>query len=57
MGEIDGEKGAWAYVKGGMGQVSEAIGSAAALRGVQIFVDQVGIKMQYSHLDTDTWYA
>lgn len=44
MGEIDGEKGAWAYVKGGMGQVSEAIGSAAALRGVQIFVDQVGNK-------------
>lgn len=36
MGEIDGMRGCWGVVRGGMGQVSESIASAARERGVEI---------------------
>ncbi|XP_020506659.2 pyridine nucleotide-disulfide oxidoreductase domain-containing protein 2 [Labrus bergylta] len=45
MGEVEKEKGAWGYVEGGMGGVSQAIASSARSYGVDIFtekdVDQV----------------
>lgn len=36
MGEIAGRKGVWAYVKGGMGAISNAIASSAKSLGVDI---------------------
>jgi hypothetical protein len=42
MGELDGVKGVWAYVEGGMGAVSESIASAARSLGAHIFTSKVG---------------
>lgn len=39
MGELDGVKGSWGHVRGGMGSVSQAIASAATSFGASIFVD------------------
>src|SRR3989338_10400140 len=39
MGEVNGERGVWYYVKGGMGAVSNAIAAAAKKAGAQIEVD------------------
>lgn len=36
MGEVDGEKGAWGYVRGGMGALSEAIAASARSHGATI---------------------
>src|SRR5262249_20926642 len=36
MGECDGVRGVWGYVRGGMGALSEAIASAAKERGAEI---------------------
>ncbi len=36
MGECDGVRGVWGYVRGGMGALSEAIASAARERGAEI---------------------
>lgn len=36
MGEIDGDKGAWGYVRGGMGALSEAIAASARSHGATI---------------------
>lgn len=36
FGEIDGRTGAWAYAKGGMGSISEALASFCRSRGVEI---------------------
>ena len=36
MGEVQGMRGAWGFVRGGMGALSEAIASAARERGVDI---------------------
>jgi phytoene dehydrogenase-like protein len=36
MGETNGKRGVWAYVKGGMGALSNAIASAARARGAEI---------------------
>jgi len=36
MGEVDGSKGAWAYVQGGMGAVSAAIASSAREAGASL---------------------
>ncbi|XP_073210766.1 pyridine nucleotide-disulfide oxidoreductase domain-containing protein 2 isoform X2 [Lepidochelys kempii] len=41
MGELEGQKGAWGYVAGGMGGVSQAIASAAAAHGTDIFTEKV----------------
>jgi phytoene dehydrogenase-like protein len=38
MGECDGVRGVWGYVKGGMGSLSNAIASAAKERGAEIKV-------------------
>ncbi|XP_012936360.1 pyridine nucleotide-disulfide oxidoreductase domain-containing protein 2 [Aplysia californica] len=40
MGELDGMKGAWAYVEGGMGGVSKAIANCAQDHGASIFCDK-----------------
>jgi len=39
MGECDGVRGVWGYVRGGMGALSNAIASAAKERGAQIKVN------------------
>ena len=41
MGDTDGEKGAWAYVEGGMGSVSNSIAKEATLHGAHIHVNSV----------------
>lgn len=38
-----GGKGAWYYVRGGMGAVSSAISTSARNYGAEILVDQVNI--------------
>ncbi|KAJ3193412.1 Pyridine nucleotide-disulfide oxidoreductase domain-containing protein 2 [Irineochytrium annulatum] len=43
MGSLDGVKGAWAYVEGGMGSVSAAIASSAREAGAEIRTD-AGVK-------------
>ncbi|TDH01258.1 hypothetical protein EPR50_G00178460 [Perca flavescens] len=40
MGELEKEKGAWGYVEGGMGGVSQAIASSAQSYGVDIFTEK-----------------
>ncbi|XP_076461976.1 pyridine nucleotide-disulfide oxidoreductase domain-containing protein 2-like [Babylonia areolata] len=40
MGELEGVKGAWGYVEGGMGRVSEAIAACARDHGAEIFCDK-----------------
>ncbi|XP_029030879.1 pyridine nucleotide-disulfide oxidoreductase domain-containing protein 2 [Betta splendens] len=40
MGELENEKGAWGYVEGGMGGVSQAIARAARSYGVDIFTEK-----------------
>lgn len=41
MGELEGRRGAWGYVAGGMGALSQAIACAAAARGAHIFTEKV----------------
>lgn len=41
MGELEGQRGAWGYVAGGMGALSQAIARAAAARGAHIFAEKV----------------
>lgn len=41
MGELEGRKGAWGYVEGGMGALSECIARSARDKGAHIFTDQV----------------
>ncbi|XP_010136869.1 PREDICTED: pyridine nucleotide-disulfide oxidoreductase domain-containing protein 2, partial [Buceros rhinoceros silvestris] len=41
MGELEGQRGAWGYVAGGMGALSEAIARAAAAQGAHIFAEKV----------------
>ncbi|XP_059803157.1 pyridine nucleotide-disulfide oxidoreductase domain-containing protein 2 isoform X1 [Hypanus sabinus] len=40
MGELEGVKGAWAYVEGGMGSLSNAIARAATVHGASIFTEK-----------------
>uniref|UniRef100_A0A8B9NK35 Pyridine nucleotide-disulfide oxidoreductase domain-containing protein 2 n=1 Tax=Accipiter nisus TaxID=211598 RepID=A0A8B9NK35_9AVES len=40
MGELEGQRGAWGYVAGGMGALSQAIACAAAARGAHIFAEK-----------------
>jgi len=39
IGEVNGIKGAWGYVEGGMGAVSNSIANAAKSLGVEIYTD------------------
>jgi len=41
MGELEGRKGAWGYVEGGMGALSQCIADSAADKGAEIYVNQV----------------
>ena len=41
MGEIEGVKGAWGYVEGGMGSVSKAIANCAIDHGANVFTNKV----------------
>ncbi|XP_062436389.1 pyridine nucleotide-disulfide oxidoreductase domain-containing protein 2 [Rhea pennata] len=40
MGALEGRRGAWGYVAGGMGALSQAIASAAAARGAHVFAEK-----------------
>src|SRR5438093_5314481 len=39
MGECDGVRGVWGYVRGGMGRISEALAAAASGRGAEVRVN------------------
>ncbi|XP_069719347.1 pyridine nucleotide-disulfide oxidoreductase domain-containing protein 2 isoform X2 [Phaenicophaeus curvirostris] len=41
MGELEGQRGAWGYVAGGMGALSQAIARSAAARGAHIFAEKI----------------
>lgn len=41
MGNLEGIRGAWGYVQGGMGALSDAIASSATAHGVSIFTEKV----------------
>ena len=41
MGELEGIKGAWGYVEGRMGSVTQAMARSSASRAANIFVDTV----------------
>lgn len=49
MGEIDGMKGAWGYVEGGMGAVSKAIANCAQDYGASIFTNKVCLCFTICH--------
>ncbi|XP_075072051.1 pyridine nucleotide-disulfide oxidoreductase domain-containing protein 2 [Mixophyes fleayi] len=40
MGELEGKKGSWGYVEGGMGMVSNAIAKAAVELGAEIYTEK-----------------
>ena len=46
MGELEGVKGAWGYVEGGMGAVSMAIARSAASHGADIHTSKVSRLMK-----------
>lgn len=46
MGSLEGTQGAWSYVQGGMGALSDAIASSAATRGASIFTEKTVAKVQ-----------
>ncbi|XP_008586871.1 PREDICTED: pyridine nucleotide-disulfide oxidoreductase domain-containing protein 2 isoform X1 [Galeopterus variegatus] len=46
MGSLEGMQGAWGYVQGGMGALSDAIASSATAHGASIFTDKTVVKVQ-----------
>ncbi|XP_041517694.1 pyridine nucleotide-disulfide oxidoreductase domain-containing protein 2 isoform X2 [Microtus oregoni] len=42
MGSLEGTQGAWGYVQGGMGALSDAIASSATAHGASIFTEKDG---------------
>lgn len=44
MGELEKEKGAWGYVEGGMGGVSQSIARSARSLGADIFTERVSVQ-------------
>ncbi|XP_055108808.1 pyridine nucleotide-disulfide oxidoreductase domain-containing protein 2 isoform X3 [Symphalangus syndactylus] len=46
MGGLEGMQGAWAYVQGGMGALSDAIASSATTHGASIFTEKTVAKVQ-----------
>uniref|UniRef100_A0A4X2LJ88 Pyridine nucleotide-disulfide oxidoreductase domain-containing protein 2 n=1 Tax=Vombatus ursinus TaxID=29139 RepID=A0A4X2LJ88_VOMUR len=46
MGDLEGKKGAWGYVEGGMGALSHAIAKAAEAHGANIFTEKPVDKVQ-----------
>jgi len=49
MGECDGVRGVWGYVRGGMGALSNAIAAAAAERGADIRVNAAVSRILVEH--------
>lgn len=49
MGSLEGMQGAWGYVQGGMGALSEAIASSATAHGASIFTEKVWIPFPNPH--------
>ncbi|XP_006210602.1 pyridine nucleotide-disulfide oxidoreductase domain-containing protein 2 [Vicugna pacos] len=49
MGGLEGMQGAWGYVQGGMGALSDAIASSATEHGASIFTEKTVAKVQVSH--------
>lgn len=45
MGELEKEKGAWGYVEGGMGGVSQSIARSARSLGADIFTERVSVNL------------
>lgn len=41
MGGLEGMQGAWGYVQGGMGALSDAIANSATAHGASIFTEKV----------------
>ena len=41
MGDLEEQKGAWAYVEGGMGSVTQAIADAACSMGTTVLTNKV----------------
>lgn len=48
MGALEGKQGAWGYVQGGMGALSEAIASSATAHGASIFTEKTVAQVQVS---------
>ncbi|XP_020040374.2 pyridine nucleotide-disulfide oxidoreductase domain-containing protein 2 [Castor canadensis] len=48
MGGLEGTQGAWGYVQGGMGALSDAIASSATAHGASIFTEKPVAKVQVS---------
>ncbi|XP_004680610.1 PREDICTED: pyridine nucleotide-disulfide oxidoreductase domain-containing protein 2 [Condylura cristata] len=48
MGSLEGVHGAWGYVQGGMGALSDAIASSATAHGASIFTEKPVAKVQVS---------
>uniref|UniRef100_H0X8I0 Pyridine nucleotide-disulfide oxidoreductase domain-containing protein 2 n=2 Tax=Otolemur garnettii TaxID=30611 RepID=H0X8I0_OTOGA len=48
MGGLEGMRGAWGYVQGGMGALSDAIASSATTHGASIFTEKAVAKVQVS---------
>ncbi|XP_017735955.1 PREDICTED: pyridine nucleotide-disulfide oxidoreductase domain-containing protein 2 isoform X1 [Rhinopithecus bieti] len=46
MGGLEGMQGAWGYVQGGMGALSDAIASSATTHGASIFTEKTVVKVQ-----------
>ncbi|OBS70270.1 hypothetical protein A6R68_01188, partial [Neotoma lepida] len=46
MGSQEGTQGAWSYVQGGMGALSDAIASSATAHGASIFTEKTVAKVQ-----------
>ncbi|XP_064230062.1 pyridine nucleotide-disulfide oxidoreductase domain-containing protein 2 isoform X4 [Aotus nancymaae] len=46
MGGLEGTPGAWGYVQGGMGALSDAIASSATTHGASIFTEKTVAKVQ-----------
>ncbi|XP_003497835.1 pyridine nucleotide-disulfide oxidoreductase domain-containing protein 2 [Cricetulus griseus] len=46
MGNLEGIQGAWSYVQGGMGALSDAIASSATTHGASIFTEKTVAKVQ-----------
>ncbi|XP_008072148.1 pyridine nucleotide-disulfide oxidoreductase domain-containing protein 2 [Carlito syrichta] len=48
MGGLEGTQGAWGFVQGGMGALSDAIASSATSHGASIFTEKTVAKVQVS---------
>ncbi|XP_064125542.1 pyridine nucleotide-disulfide oxidoreductase domain-containing protein 2 isoform X3 [Loxodonta africana] len=48
MGSLEGMPGAWGYVQGGMGAISDAIANSATAHGANIFTEKTVAKVQVS---------